>query len=111
MPDMSKIMRQAQEMQRKLQEQQEAVAKQEVTGEAGAGLVKIVINGRYKAKSVSLDDSITTGLSSDDKEILEDLICAAFNDASNKVETKAQDSMADLTSGFKLPGGLGGLFK
>ena len=75
--NMNDLMKQAQAMQEKMQRMQEDVAKMEVTGESGAGLVKVVMNGRHDVRSVNIDSSLLT----EDKEILEDLLAAAVNDA------------------------------
>ncbi len=101
MKNMGGLMKQAQKMQEDMQRVQEEVARAEVTGESGAGLVKIVMNGRHDVKSVALDDS----LMEEDKEILEDLIAAAVNDAVRKVEANTQDQMSKVTAGMQLPPG------
>ncbi len=111
MADMSKMMQQMQRMQQKFKEQQEEIANKTIVGEAGAGLVKIEMNGRHDAQKVSIDDSLTPGMTADDKEMLQDLICAAINNANQKIEANAKESMADLTSGLQLPPGLNNLFK
>ncbi len=98
---MGNLMKQAQKMQEELQKAQEEVARLEVTGESGAGLVKIVMNGRHDVKSVAIDDS----LMSEDKEILEDLLAAAVNDAVRKVESDTQARMAKVTGGMGMPPG------
>ncbi len=98
---MSDLMKQAQNMQAELQKAQEALAKAEVQGEAGAGLVSVVMTGRYDVKRVSIDDSVF----SEDKEVLEDLLAAAVNDAVRKVEARNQDTMSGLASGLNLPAG------
>lgn len=72
-----------------------------MTGQAGAGLVSVVMNGRHDVKRVSLDDS----LMQEDKEILEDLIAAAVNDAVRKIEKNSQEKMAGMTAGLQLPPG------
>jgi len=95
------LMRQAQKMQAEMQKAQEQLAQEEVTGESGAGLVKIVMNGKHEVRRVSVDDS----LMGDDKEMLEDLVAAAMNDAVHKVAAKTQDSMAGMTDGLNLPPG------
>ncbi len=100
--NMNELMKQAQAMQEKMQKMQEEVAKLEVTGESGAGLVKIIMNGRHDVRSVNIDNSLL----SEDKEILEDLIAAAINDAVRKVETNSQEQMQKLTGGMQLPPGL-----
>lgn len=95
------IMKQAQKMQADLQKAQEQLAKEEVTGESGGGLVKVVLNGKHEVRRVSIDDSLV----GDDKEMLEDLVAAAVNDAVHKVAEKTQNSMSDLTAGIGLPPG------
>lgn len=95
------LMKQAQEMQANMQKMQEDLAKAEVVGEAGAGLVKVVMNGRHDVKRVSLDDS----LMSEDKEMLEDLLAAAVNDAVRKIETQNREQMSKMTAGISLPPG------
>jgi DNA-binding YbaB/EbfC family protein len=98
---MGNLMKQAQKMQEDMQKAQEEIARSEVTGEAGAGLVSIVMNGRHDVKRVSIDDS----LMEEDKEILEDLIAAAVNDAVRKVETTSQEQMSKITQGMGMPPG------
>ena len=98
---MGDLMKQAQKMQEELQKAQQEVARAEVTGESGAGLVKIVMNGRHDVKSIAIDDS----LMEEDKEILEDLIAAAVNDAVRKVESSTQERMAKVTGGMGMPPG------
>lgn len=95
------IMKQAQQMQEKMQRMQEEVAKLEVTGESGAGLVKITMTGKHEVRRVMIDDS----LMSDDKEMLEDLVAAAINDAVRRVEVDQQTKMAGITDGMNLPAG------
>jgi DNA-binding YbaB/EbfC family protein len=95
------LMKQAQKMQENLQKAQEEIGTLEVTGEAGGGLVSIVMTGRYEARRVSIDDSLL----GDDKDMLEDLVAAAINDASRKVETAVQDKLASVTGGMNLPMG------
>src|SRR5690606_20688363 len=84
------LMRQAQKIQEQLQKAQEDLAKAEVTGESGAGMVKVVMNGRHDVRKVTLDPS----LMQEDKEILEDLIAAAVNDAVRRVEERSREQMA-----------------
>ncbi|WP_293267987.1 YbaB/EbfC family nucleoid-associated protein [Neptunomonas sp.] len=98
---MGNLMKQAQKMQEDLQKAQAEVANLEVNGESGAGLVKIVMNGRHDVKGVSIDDSLLE----EDKDILEDLIAAAINDAVRKVETQSQEKMASVTGGMAMPPG------
>ncbi|NKB39163.1 MAG: YbaB/EbfC family nucleoid-associated protein [Gammaproteobacteria bacterium] len=96
------IMKQAQQVQENLQKTQEEIANTEVAGEAGAGLVKITMTGRHDVKKVEIDPLVFK----DDKEMLEDLIAAAVNDANRKVEKFSEDKMSDLTSGLGLPAGM-----
>jgi len=95
------LMKQAQEMQERMQKMQEELANAEVTGESGAGLVKITMTGRHDVRRVSIDDS----LMSEDKEVLEDLLAAAVNDAVRRIEQNNQDKMGNLTAGINLPPG------
>lgn len=95
------LMKQAQKMQEDMQKAQEEIAKLEVTGESGGGLVKVTMTGRHEARRVEIDGSLT----GDDKEMLEDLIAAAINDAAHKLEATTQERMAGMTSGLNLPEG------
>ena len=99
---MGNIMKQAQKMQEKMAQAQEEVAKLEVTGESGAGLVKVVMTGRHDVKSVVIDDS----LMQEEKDLLEDLLAAAVNDAVRKVEASSQERMSSVTAGMPLPPGM-----
>jgi DNA-binding YbaB/EbfC family protein len=101
MKGLGDLMKQAQEMQANMQKMQEDLASAEVTGESGAGLVKVVMNGRHDVKRVHIDDS----LMSEDKEMLEDLLAAAVNDAVRKVENKSRDEMSKVTAGMGIPPG------
>jgi DNA-binding YbaB/EbfC family protein len=94
------LMKQAQAMQENLRKAQEELAHLEVTGSAGGGLVTVTMTCRHDVRRISIDDS----LMSDDKEVLEDLVSAAVNDAVRKVEKTTQDKMAGLTSGLNIPG-------
>jgi len=98
---MGNLMKQAQMMQERMQKMQEEVAKMEVTGESGAGMVKITITGSHNVRRVSIDPS----LMEDDQEMLEDLIAAAFNDAVRRAEEQNKAKMADVTGGMQLPPG------
>jgi DNA-binding YbaB/EbfC family protein len=98
---MGNLMKQAQMMQERMQKMQEEVAKMEVTGESGAGMVKITITGSHNVRRVSIDPS----LMDDDQEMLEDLIAAAFNDAVRRAEEQNKAKMADVTGGMQLPPG------
>lgn len=97
-----KLMKQAQEMQANMQKAQEELANMEVTGESGGGLISVVMTGRHDVKRVSIDDS----LMGDDKEMLEDLLAAAVNDAVRQVERTSQNKMSGMTEGMNLPGGM-----
>ncbi len=94
------IMKQAQAMQENLRKAQEELAKIEVTGTAAGGLVTILMTCRHDVRRVQID----AALLKDDKEVLEDLIAAAMNDAVRKVEKTTQERMAGLTAGFNMPG-------
>jgi DNA-binding YbaB/EbfC family protein len=96
------LMKQAQMMQENLQKAQAQLAEMEVEGQAGAGMVKVVMTGKHDVKRVTIDPS----LMSDDKEMLEDLIAAAVNDAVRRVETTTQEKMSAVTAGMPLPPGM-----
>ena len=95
------IMQQAQKMQEDLQKAQKEIASMEVTGESGAGLIKVTMTGRHDVKRVNIDPS----LMNDDKEMLEDLLAAAVNDANRRVEQMMQEKMSGLATGMGLPAG------
>ena len=101
------IMKQAQKMQENLQKAQAEIAAMEIGGESGGGLVKVTITGRYEVQRISIDDSLV----GNDKDMLEDLVAAAFNVAVHKVERTMQEKMGGLTSGMGLPPGMLGDFK
>ena len=101
MKGLGDMMKQAQQMQEKMQSMQSELANIEVVGESGAGLVRITMTGRHDAKSVAIDSSLL----GDDKEVLEDLIAAAINDAVRRVESENQKKMSDLTGGMQMPPG------
>lgn len=96
------LMKQAQQMQENLQKAQEELGKMEVTGEAGGGMVQVVMNGRHDVRRVRIDPA----LMEDEREMLEDLVAAAVNDAVHKVEAQSKEKLAGLTAGINLPGGL-----
>lgn len=100
--DMKSLMRQAQEMQKKMHKIQEDLANQEYEGSAGGGMVKIAISGAGVAKKISIDSTL---INKDEKEILEDLLIAAFNDAKKKSDDGSSDSLRAATSGIPLPPG------
>lgn len=95
------MMKQAQEMQGKMQKMQEDVQNTEVRGESGAGMVEVVMTGRHDVRKVTIDPSLLT----EEKEILEDLLAAAVNDAVRKIESKNSEMMGSLTAGMGLPPG------
>ncbi|QIZ75895.1 YbaB/EbfC family nucleoid-associated protein [Ferrimonas lipolytica] len=99
---MGNMMKQAQKMQERMQQAQEEIAKMECTGESGAGLVKITMNGAHNVRRVEIDES----LMEDDKEMLEDLIAAAINDAARRIEDDQKKRMAEVTGGMNLPPGM-----
>lgn len=98
---MGNLMQQAQEMQEKMQRVQEEIARTEVSGEAGAGMIKVTMNGRHDVSKVDIDPSIME----EDKEMLEDLLAAAVNDAVRKVEANSRAKMEEATAGLNLPPG------
>jgi len=100
--NLGNMMKQAQQVQEGMKQMQEKLATIEVEGQSGAGMVKVVMTCRHDVKSISIDDSLV----GDDKEMLEDLIAAAFNDAVRRVETTSQEKMAELTGGLGLPPGM-----
>lgn len=95
------LMKQAQMMQENMKKMQEQIAAMEVEGQAGAGMVKVVMTGRHDVKRVTIDPSLLA----DDKEMLEDLIAAAVNDAVRKIEAASQEKLGALTAGLGLPAG------
>ncbi|MEI7681644.1 MAG: YbaB/EbfC family nucleoid-associated protein [Betaproteobacteria bacterium] len=95
------LMKQAQQMQENMKRMQDQLASVEVEGQAGAGMTKVVMTCRYDVKRVVIDDSLLK----DDKEMLEDLVAAAFNDAVRKVEATTQERMGGMTAGLGLPPG------
>lgn len=99
---MGNMMRQAQKMQEDMQKAQEEIANMEVEGQSGGGMVKVLMNGRHELRKVELDAS----LMSDDKEMIEDLVAAAVNDAVRKIEQQSSEKMGGVTEGLNLPGGM-----
>ncbi|MDY6815132.1 MAG: YbaB/EbfC family nucleoid-associated protein [Pseudomonadota bacterium] len=98
---MGDMMKKAQQMQEEMKKAQEEIARTEVTGEAGAGLVKVTMNGRHDVSRVEIDPS----LMSEEKEILEDLLAAAVNDAVRRVEANQKEKMSGMMSGMGMPPG------
>lgn len=99
---MSNLMKQAQKMQEQMQKAQEELANAEVNGESGAGLVKVTMTGRHDVRRINIDDSLL----SEDKEILEDLVAAAINDAVRKIEQANQEHMSKMGANMGLPAGM-----
>jgi DNA-binding YbaB/EbfC family protein len=102
--NLNNLMKQAQEMQKKMQEAQDEIAKLEVVGEAGGGIVKVIMNGQHVVNRVELSPAY----SNEEREVLEDLIAAAFNAAGKKVEGSSKQKLAAITAGLNLPEGFGG---
>ena len=98
---MGNIMKQAQQMQERMQKAQDDLAKIEVTGEAGAGMVKVTMTCNHNVRRVDIDES----LMDDDKDMVEDLVAAAFNDAVRRVQETSKEKMGDVTGGMPLPPG------
>ncbi len=103
MKNLGNLMKQAQEMQSKMGEMQQKMQEMEISGTAGGGMVQVTINGKGDLRGLTIDKSI---VDPEDKEMLEDLIVAAFNDAKTKVEEVTKEQMAELTGGLKLPPGM-----
>ncbi len=101
MTDLNEIMKQAKLMQEQFQKAQEEQLKTMTEGESGAGLVKVVMNGKHDVISVSLDD----GVMDEDKAVIEDLLAAAVNDAVRKIEEKNKDALGSMAGGMKMPDG------
>jgi DNA-binding YbaB/EbfC family protein len=99
---LAQLMKQAQQMQENMRKVQESLASIEVEGQSGAGMVKVVMTCRNDVKRVSIDPSLLA----DDKDMLEDLIAAAFNDAVRKAEATSQEKMSGFTAGLNLPPGM-----
>lgn len=95
------IMQQAQKMQEQMKKAQEEIALLEVVGESGGGMIKVTMTGRHDVRRIFIDDSVLN----DDKDMLEDLIVAAMNDAVKKVETEVKSKFSGLTGGLNLPAG------
>ena len=103
MTDFNNMLKQAQELQKKMADAQKKVEELEAEGTSGGGLVKVKINGKNVTTSLSIDESL---ISKDEREILEDLIVAALNDARENVQKKISEEMSSLTGGLKLPPGM-----
>ena len=96
------LMKQAQKMQADMLKAQEELAKLEITGQSGGGLVSVVMTGKHEVRQVRIDDSLL----GDDKDMLEDLVAAAINDAVHRVEETVKDKYSNLTTGMGLPAGI-----
>jgi len=97
---MGNLMKQAQKMQQDMQRVQDEIASMEVEGQSGGGLVKVTMTGKHELRRVSIDDSLV----GDDKDMLEDLVAAAVNDATHKVESETSSRMGAVTQGMNIPG-------
>ncbi len=102
MKGLGQLMKQAQQMQEDMQKAQDELASLEVTGESGGGMVKVLMTCKHDVRRLEIEDSLLA----DDKEMLEDLIAAAFNDAIRKVEQTTQEKLSGLTGGLSLPAGM-----
>ena len=102
MANMNQFVKQAQALQANLQKAQAEVAALEVVGESGGGMIKVTMTGRHEVKRVQIEPSVI----GEDREMLEDLIAAAVNDAVHKVEAKVQEKMSSMTAGLQLPPGM-----
>jgi DNA-binding YbaB/EbfC family protein len=102
MKGLSHLMRQAQEMQANMQKAQDELAAMEVEGVAGGGMVKVVVTCKHEVRRVTIESSVV----GEDKEMLEDLVAAAFNDANRKIEQTVQQKLSSVTGGLSLPGGI-----
>jgi DNA-binding YbaB/EbfC family protein len=103
MKDLMGMMKKAQELQGRMQRMQEELAELEISGQSGAGLVQITLNGKGEMRAVKIDPSL---LKPEDAEIVEDLVLAAFQDAKGKVEGEMQKRMQEVAGGLPLPPGL-----
>ncbi len=101
-PDIGNLMKQAQAMQANMQKAQAEIAALEVTGEAGGGMVKVTINGKHEARRVQIEPAVI----GEDREMLEDLVAAAINDAARKLEAATAARMAGVMGGMQLPPGM-----
>ena len=100
--NINQLMRQAQAMQANMQKVQEEIASIEVSGEAGGGMVKVTMTGKHEVRAVAIEPAVI----GEDREMLEDLVAAAINDAVHKVEARVQEKMASVTAGLQLPPGM-----
>lgn len=98
--NIAQLMQQAQKVQENMKKAQEELAGLEVTGQAGGGLVEVVMNGRHEVRKVNIDPEVA-----DDREMIEDLVAAAVNDAVNRIQQASEEKMKGLTGGIPLPPG------
>ncbi|MFM7396934.1 MAG: YbaB/EbfC family nucleoid-associated protein [Gammaproteobacteria bacterium] len=101
MANFGNMMKQAEALQRNMQKAQEEIALMEVVGESGGGMVKVTMTGKHEVKRVQIEPAVV----GEDREMLEDLVAAAINDAVRRVETESQQRMSSLMSGLRLPPG------
>jgi len=101
MANFGNVMKQAEELQRNMKKAQEEIARMEVTGESGGGMVKVTMTGKHEVQRVQIEPAVI----GEDREMLEDLVAAAINDAVRRVETETQQRMAGMMSGLRLPPG------
>ncbi len=101
MANLGNMMKQAEALQRNMQKAQEEIARMEVTGESGGGMVKVTMTGKHEVKRVQIEPAVI----GEDREMLEDLVAAAINDAVRRVESETQQRMAGMMSGLRLPPG------
>ena len=102
MANIGNMMKQAEALQRNMQKAQEEIGRMEVPGESGGGMVKVTMTGKHEVKRVQIEPAVI----GEDREMLEDLIAAAINDAVRRVETQSQQRMSELMSGLRLPPGM-----
>ena len=102
MANFGNMMKQAEALQRNMQKAQEEIAQLEITGESGAGMVKVTMTGKHEVKRVQIEPAVI----GEDREMLEDLVAAAINDAVRRVESESQQRMSSLMSGLRLPPGM-----
>jgi DNA-binding YbaB/EbfC family protein len=107
-PDVMKLLRQFQKLQGEMKKIQEEIAKEEVTGSSGGGMVEVTINGKFEVVDIRIEKKLLKG---DDAQMLEDLILAAVNNAMSKVQELIKERLGQITGGLQLPGmGIPGLF-
>jgi DNA-binding YbaB/EbfC family protein len=100
--NINQLMRQAQAMQANMQKVQDEIANLEIVGEAGGGMVKVTMTGKHEVRAVAIEPAVI----GEDREMLEDLVAAAINDAVHKVEARVQEKMSSVTAGLQLPPGM-----